>query len=68
MENLIYLLPIFGILGLIYMAYLYSWVSKQDGGTSKMKEISDSIAEGAMSFLKAEFTILSTAQRKKPSS
>ena len=59
MENLIYLLPIFGILGLIYMAYLYSWVSKQDGGTSKMKEISDSIAEGAMSFLKAEYRVLS---------
>ena len=41
------------------MAYLYSWVSKQDGGTSKMKEISDSIAEGAMSFLKAEYRVLS---------
>ena len=58
MENLIYLMPIFGLLGLIYMAYLYSWVSKQDPGNSKMKEISDSIAEGAMSFLKAEYHVL----------
>ena len=58
MENLIYLMPIFGLLGLIYMAYLYSWVSKQDPGNSKMKEISDSIAEGAMSFLKAEYRVL----------
>lgn len=40
------------------MAYLYSWVSKQDSGDSKMKAISDSIAEGAMSFLKAEYRVL----------
>ncbi|MDQ3141808.1 MAG: sodium-translocating pyrophosphatase [Bacteroidota bacterium] len=59
MENLIYLLPIFGVLGLIYMAYLYVWVSKQEVGDAKMKSISDSIAEGAMSFLKAEYRVLS---------
>lgn len=41
------------------MAFLYSWVSKQDSGDSKMKEISDSIAEGAMSFLRAEYKVLS---------
>ncbi len=58
MQNLVYVLPIFGILGLLYMAYLYSWVSKQDSGDSKMKAISDSIAEGAMSFLKAEYRVL----------
>ncbi|HRI02022.1 MAG TPA: sodium-translocating pyrophosphatase [Saprospiraceae bacterium] len=58
MQNLVYLLPLFGVLGLIYMAYLYSWVSKQDPGDSKMKQISDSIAEGAMSFLKAEYRVL----------
>lgn len=40
------------------MAYLYSWVSKQDSGDAKMKTISDAIAEGAMSFLKAEYRVL----------
>lgn len=58
MESLVYILPVFGIIGLIYMFYLSSWVSKQDGGDSKMKEISDHIAEGAMAFLKAEYRSL----------
>lgn len=58
MENLVYILPLFGVIGLIYMAYLYSWVSRQDAGEDKMKTISDSIAEGAMSFLKAEYRVL----------
>jgi K(+)-stimulated pyrophosphate-energized sodium pump len=58
MENLLYLLPVFGIVGLIYMAYLWAWVSKQDGGDGKMQGIATAIAEGAMSFLKAEYRIL----------
>ncbi|MBK9271149.1 MAG: sodium-translocating pyrophosphatase [Saprospiraceae bacterium] len=58
MENLIYLIPLFGLIGLLYMAYLYTWVSKQDAGDSKMKGISDHIAEGAMAFLKAEYRVL----------
>ena len=59
MENLVNLIPLFGVLGLLYMAYLYNWVSKQDAGDAKMKSISDAIAEGAMSFLKAEYRVLS---------
>ena len=59
MENLIYILPCFGLLGLAYMAYLWGWVSKQDAGTGKMQEIALAIAEGAMSFLKAEYRVLS---------
>jgi K(+)-stimulated pyrophosphate-energized sodium pump len=59
MESLIYVLPIFGVLSLIYMAYLWGWVSKQDAGTGKMQEIANAIAEGAMAFLKAEYRILS---------
>ncbi len=58
MENLIYYLPVFGIVGLIYMAYLFRWVSAQDAGDDKMKFISDNIAEGAMAFLKAEYRVL----------
>jgi K(+)-stimulated pyrophosphate-energized sodium pump len=59
MENLVYYLPIFGALGLAYMFYLWGWVSKQDAGNSKMQEISTAIAEGALSFLKAEYRVLS---------
>jgi len=51
--------PAMGLLGLIYTFIKFSWVSKQDAGNSRMVEISGYIAEGAMSFLKAEWKILS---------
>jgi len=58
MNSLVYLLPLFGILGLIYMFILYGWVSKQDPGNEKMQGIAKYIAEGAMAFLKAEYRVL----------
>lgn len=58
MENLIYILPVFGLIALAYMAIISGWVSKQDAGDSKMQTISKNIAEGAMAFLKAEYRIL----------
>ncbi|MFM2268558.1 MAG: hypothetical protein RL757_1999 [Bacteroidota bacterium] len=58
MDSLMYVLPVFGVLGLAYMAYLWSWVNKQDAGNSRMQEISGAIQEGAMAFLKAEYRIL----------
>jgi K(+)-stimulated pyrophosphate-energized sodium pump len=58
MDNLIYLVPIMGAIGLLYTFIKFSWVSKQDAGTPRMKEISTYIAEGAMAFLKAEWKIL----------
>ena len=58
MENLIYIVPAMGLIGLLYTFIKFNWVSKQDAGTPRMKEISDYIAEGAMAFLKAEWKIL----------
>jgi K(+)-stimulated pyrophosphate-energized sodium pump len=58
MANLVYLLPLFGVLALLYMAFLSSWVSKQDAGDAKMQGIANAVAEGAMSFLKAEYRVL----------
>jgi K(+)-stimulated pyrophosphate-energized sodium pump len=58
MENLIYIVPAMGLIGLLYTFLKFNWVSKQDAGTPRMKEISDYIAEGAMAFLKAEWKIL----------
>ncbi len=58
MENLIYILPVFGLVALVYMAVLSSWVTKQDAGDAKMSGIAQNIAEGAMAFLKAEYRIL----------
>jgi len=58
MENLLYLIPLMGILGLIYTIVKFNWVSKQQAGSDRMKEISTFIAEGAMAFLKSEWKIL----------
>ena len=58
MSSIFYLVPAFGILALLYTAVKGSWVSKQDAGNDRMKEIAKYIAEGAMAFLKAEYKIL----------
>ena len=58
MENLIYILPLFGIVGLLFTWYKSSWVSKQEVGSEKMARIAKNIADGAMAFLKAEYKVL----------
>lgn len=58
MELLIKGLPAFGVLALLFVFIKSAWVSKQDEGTDKMKRIAKNIADGAMSFLKAEYKIL----------
>ena len=58
MENLIYILPVFGVVGLLYMLYLKAWVQKQDAGDEKMQKLAGYIKEGAMAFLKAEYRML----------
>ena len=54
-ESIIYLIPALGIVGLLVMAVKSAWVSKQDAGDDKMKELAGYIADGAMAFLKAEW-------------
>lgn len=58
MQNLIYLVPVMGLIGLLYTFIKFNWVSRQDAGNDRMKEISTYIAEGAMAFLRAEWKIL----------
>jgi len=52
------LVPLMGLIGLLYTVWRFFWVSRQDAGTERMKEISNHIAEGAMAFLRAEWKIL----------
>ena len=59
MEFIISFLPAFGIVALFFVFWKNSWVSKQPVGDEKMSNIAKNIAEGAMSFLKAEYKILS---------
>jgi K(+)-stimulated pyrophosphate-energized sodium pump len=59
MNNLLfYAVPAMGVIGLLYTLIKFNWVSRQDAGNARMKEISTYIAEGAMAFLKAEWKIL----------
>ncbi len=58
MQTLLYSLPVFGLLGLLYVVWKSAWVARQDAGTDKMKKIAGHISEGAMAFLKAEYKVL----------
>ena len=59
MELIIQFLPAFGALALLFVFIKNNWVSKQEVGNEKMARIAKNIADGAMSFLKAEYKILS---------
>ncbi|MGC6284288.1 MAG: sodium-translocating pyrophosphatase [Polaribacter sp.] len=59
MELIVNFLPAFGVLALLFVFVKSAWVGKQDQGDDKMKNIAKNIADGAMSFLKAEYKILS---------
>ena len=59
MELIITFLPAFGILALLFVFLKNNWVAKQEVGSEKMARIAKNIADGAMSFLKAEYKILS---------
>ena len=55
----IYLVPAFGVVGLIVMAFKSAWVGRQDAGNEQMQSLAKHIADGAMAFLKAEWKVLS---------
>jgi K(+)-stimulated pyrophosphate-energized sodium pump len=58
MHNIIYFSLVAGVLALLYTAIKSSWVTKQEVGTERMGRIAESIASGAMAFLKAEYRVL----------
>jgi K(+)-stimulated pyrophosphate-energized sodium pump len=53
-----YFIPLLGIAGLVFTFIKSKWVSEQEVGTEKMQRIATNITEGAMSFLKAEYSVL----------
>ncbi|MBP0903013.1 sodium-translocating pyrophosphatase [Mariniflexile gromovii] len=59
MELIVKFLPLFGVLALAFVFIKSAWVTKQDQGNERMIKIAKNIADGAMSFLKAEYKILS---------
>lgn len=50
--------PLVGLGGLLCSLLLYFYIKKYPAGTPEMVEISEAIHEGAMTFLKREYTIL----------
>ena len=50
--------PFLGILSLIIAWLIYGYVKKQPNGSQLMQELENSIHEGAMAFLKREYSIL----------
>lgn len=58
MEVIVKMIPVFGILALLFATYLARKVARQEEGTGRMKEIAGAISEGARAFLMAEYRIL----------
>ncbi len=56
--ELFVLVPIFGILALVYTFVQSRWVARQASGSDRMREISGHIADGAMAFLRAEYRMM----------
>src|SRR3990172_816778 len=58
MQQLVSFAPIFGIAGLATAFLIYGYIKKQPDGNERMKEIAGMIHEGAMVYLRRQYTIL----------
>lgn len=58
MDSMIYLVPVMGVVALLFAAVLIARVNKMDPGTDRMKEIADAISTGAKAFLISEYKML----------
>jgi len=58
MQGLTWIAPFLGIFGLIVAYLIYGYVKKQPNGTPLMQELEGMIHEGAMAFLKKEYSVL----------
>jgi len=59
LNYLLIAVPAVSLLSLVVAVFKYFWIKKQDEGIDEMKVIAASIKEGAMAFLKKEYSILS---------
>jgi K(+)-stimulated pyrophosphate-energized sodium pump len=57
-QTITFIIPVLGVIALLYTFWRSSWVSKQEVGTERMARIAKNIADGAMAFLKAEYRVL----------
>jgi K(+)-stimulated pyrophosphate-energized sodium pump len=53
-----YIIPVGGIIAILFAGFLFFSVKKQSAGNKKMQELSSAIRKGAMAFLKSEYKVL----------
>jgi len=58
MVLLSYLIPVAGVVALLYALWRTLWIRKQGAGTETMQKISGHIREGAMAFLNRQYRVL----------
>ena len=58
MPELFYIVPVAGVLTVLFVLWLIYDVLKRDSGTPKMKEIGDMIFQGAWAFLKRQYSTI----------
>jgi len=58
MDQLMYAAPVCALAALVFALILWFKLSKADAGNDRMKEIAAAIHEGAMAFMKREYTYL----------
>ena len=58
MDTLLYLTPAFGAVALLFALNRARFVGRQDAGNERMVEIAAAIREGAMAFLRREYSVL----------
>lgn len=58
MNTMFMLVPVLGVLGLLFAFFQAQKILKEEAGNERMKEIAHAIAEGAQAFLFAEYKIL----------
>jgi K(+)-stimulated pyrophosphate-energized sodium pump len=56
--NLTFMIPVAGVLAIVLAIYLVWYVFKQDNGDKAMQEIAIAIKQGAMAFLKRQYTTI----------
>ncbi len=58
MNSVVQWTPVLGVVALLFAWYKAGFVSRQDQGADRMKEIASFISEGAMAFLRREYSVL----------
>jgi K(+)-stimulated pyrophosphate-energized sodium pump len=57
-QSIIYLIPVLGIIALIFVYQKAAWIRQRDDGDERMRRIAKSISDGALAFLRAEYSFL----------